>query len=516
METVDPRRQYRLRRRIAIGGMAELFLASLRGAVGFDRDVVVKKIHPRWADNADVLSLFQDEARLGSRLNHPNIVQVLDYGRSGSSTYLVMEWVEGYNAADVIAAAEDALEPLSPTISVTIITEVCRALEHIHEAEDDFRNNLGIVHRDLNPANILVSFAGEVKLTDFGVAAGGHRELKTEHGILRGTFPYMSPEQTRCRPVDGRSDLFSLGICLYEMLTGRHPFADEEDYLTIERIQEEEPPRPSTLRDGIDPALDTIVMRCLAKSPGDRPQSARELHRELSAWLRRAHPGHDSTSALIRLMLHLFPRGMTAGEDVEPIDIDLGPTHPGREAPLLDVTTLERNRPAPSSWVRRRSMPMAEAEEGDDPDQSSVVRLDALLGDETVRDEPAQRSFGSGDWSGEFSMTSNPSLDVPWTGRSALRAAQQEAQQRRKEAPESLDDLDPSESMPPWDRAKILSEMRTESVLTARGSDQTDSIAVDRLPPTEVPPSRARSLLPWIALSLALALLFLSAWLANS
>ncbi len=336
--------------------MAEVFLASLQGAVGFDRDVVVKKIHPRWADNADVLSLFKDEARLGSRLNHPNIVQVLDYGRSDGSTYLVMEWVEGYNTADVIAAAEDALEPLTPEISVTIIAEVARALEHIHQATDDFGGSLGIVHRDLNPANILMSFSGEVKLTDFGVAAGGHRELKTEHGILRGTFPYMSPEQTRCRPLDGRSDLFSLGICLYEMLTGRHPFADDEDYLTIERIQEEEPPRPSLLRDGIDPALDAITMRCLAKDPADRPDDARALKADLDAWLRESHPSHQGTSSLIRLMLHLFPRGMSTGEDVEPTEIELGPTHPGSEQPLLDVSTLERNRPPRQSpLVHRRS-----------------------------------------------------------------------------------------------------------------------------------------------------------------
>jgi len=492
--------------------MAEVFLASLQGAAGFDRDVVVKKIHPRWSDNADVLSLFRDEARLGSRLNHPNIVQVLDYGRSAGSTYLVMEWVEGYNAADVIATAEDALEPLSPAISVTLCSEVARALEHIHTATDDFGSSLGIVHRDLNPANILVSFSGEVKLTDFGVAAGGHRELKTEHGILRGTFPYMSPEQTRCRPLDGRSDLFSLGICLYEMLTGRHPFADEEDYLTIERIQDEEPPRPSLLRDGIDPALDAIVMRMLAKDPADRQDDARAVKADLDAWLRKTHPHHEGTSALIRLMLHLFPRGISTGDEVEPIEIDLGPTNPGVDAPLLDVSNLgarPRN-PRPSRLVDRRSIPADQPVE-DPTSDSSVVRLDALLEE--------QRPHGLHP---DVTIRSHPSLDLPGPMRFNTPSAgvpdpfhAPAHRPRRTQEPEpapSEPEIHLNEALPPWDRAKLLAEIRSQQVLTARGDDPA-------VPDTgkfkaQKPKSRARSLMPWIALSFALTLLFLAAYLS--
>jgi|GEM_PF-1154326 len=508
LEATDPRRQYRLRRRIATGGMAEVFLASLQGAAGFDRDVVVKKIHPRWADNADVLSLFKDEARLGSRLNHPNIVQVLDYGRSDGSTYLVMEWVEGYNAADVIAAAEDALEPLSSAVSVSMISEVARALEHIHEAEDDFGGHLGIVHRDLNPANILLSFSGEVKLTDFGVAAGGHRELQTEHGILRGTFPYMSPEQTRCRPLDGRSDLFSLGICLYEMLTGRHPFADEEDYLTIERIQDEEPPRPSLLRDGIDPALDAIVMRCIAKDPADRHDNARALKADLDAWQRKTHPSHEGTSALIRLMLNLFPRGMSSGEDVEPVEIDLGPTNPGRESPLLDVSAVERNRPSKASlWVDRRSIPSGPSPS--DVRDSSVVRLDALLDTDHLHNQDLYTDhYGA--------PAGHPSLDFPRHGVLADHVDDRfEApanRPRRDMPPLPEPELQLGEALPPWDRAKLLAEIRSQQVLSARGDDSV--VSMDHLD-AGAAPTRARSLMPWIALSFALGMLFLFAYLAQ-
>ena len=488
VQTAEIRRQYRLRRRIAVGGMAEVFLASLQGAVGFDRDVVIKRIHPRWADNEDVLSLFRDEARLGSRLNHPNVVQVLDYGRHGLSTYLVMEWVEGFNAADVIAAAEDSLDPLSPAVVASVGRETAAALEHIHGCLDDFGARLGIVHRDLNPANVLISFAGEVKITDFGVAAGHHRELKTEHGILRGTFPYMSPEQTRCRPLDGRSDLFSLGICLYEMLTGRHPFADEEDYLTIERIQDEEPPAPSLLRAGIDPALDAIVMRCLAKEPADRPDSARHLREDLDAWLRRTCPRHEGTSAVIRLMLRLFPRGVSGGEEVPSMEIELGPTNPGRAMPLLDVSSLQR-RPLPRSALPpRRSAPDVDLPRSG---ESSVVRLDALL------DE-------AGDEATRKTVRSSPSLEFPAPPTERTGSF----------VPET-DDLHDEEGPPPWERARLRATMaRTNALLTARGLDDPSSISMSRLHPVGER-GRVRSLLPWISLSFAVVLLCFFAWLSQ-
>ncbi len=484
--------------------MAEVFLASLQGPSGFDRDVVVKKIHPRWANNEDVLSLFKDEARLGSRLNHPNIVQVLDYGRSQGSTYLVMEWVEGYNAADVIAAAEELFCPLTPAASVTICAEIARALEHIHQAQDDFGGKLGIVHRDLNPANILMSFSGEVKLTDFGVAAGGHRELKTEHGILRGTFPYMSPEQTQCRPLDGRSDLFSLGICLYEMLTGHHPFADEEDYLTIERIQSEEPPLPSRVREGIDPALDAIVMRCLSKDPQERHDDAQALKSDFDAWLCQTHPHFQGTSALIRLMLGLFPRGMNSGEDLDPVEIELGPTHPGRAQPLLDVSTLERNKaPKPSSWVDRRSLPSRPIDPVRD---SSVIRLDALVQGNPrpgfLEDTPAKAVPGSA------KKATGPSEDAgePFMAPSTRL--------RRSGAKiDSEPSIHPGDSLPPWDRAKLLADIRSQEVITARGGEPGTSSGVHK--PLAQTSNRARSIALWIALSIAVSMLLMFAYLAQ-
>lgn len=341
MHTASEHRSYKLVQRIATGGMGEVFLAALEGSAGFNRRVVVKKIHPRWAHNEDVLSLFRDEARLGAALDHPNIVSVLDYGRSPEGTFLVLEYVPGRNFAELITAATDKRRYLPTEIVAWVGLQCCKALEHIHGRTTRGGDHLGVVHRDINPANVLLSFAGETKLTDFGVAAGHHRELKTAHGILRGTFPYMSPEQTRCKPLDGRSDLFSLGIVLYEGLTAHHPFADDEDYLTIKAIQEEEPPSPRGLRNDVDPALDAIVMRSIAKDPEDRYSDARAMADDLLAWLRDRQV-RSGAADLSELMERLFPDQGQRGEAIDAFRISLGPTTPGRAPkPLLDLTSLD-------------------------------------------------------------------------------------------------------------------------------------------------------------------------------
>ena len=348
--------------------MAEVFLAHLEGSGGFQRRVVIKKILRRWAHNADVLSLFRDEARIGSRLDHHNVVQVLDYGRYGDDTYLVLEYVEGRNLAELISAAADHGHYLPATTAAFTASECCSALDHIHGRTDRTGEHLGVVHRDINPANILISHGGEVKLTDFGVAAGLHRELKTAHGILRGTFPYMSPEQTYCRPVYGRSDIFSVGICLYEALTARHPFAEDEDYLTIKNIQELTPTPPDHLRGDLDPALCAIVARCLEKDPDDRYRSARALQDDLVGWL-RARKATYGAGRLGRIMTECFPSTSPPGAPVDPVQITLGPTTPGSANPLLDLSLLDsRKKPRVGGAI----------EPGASPDDTITTTVEAL------------------------------------------------------------------------------------------------------------------------------------------
>jgi serine/threonine-protein kinase len=366
---MQTRRRYRLNRRIAIGGMAEIFLAQLRGADGFERRVVIKKILSRWHNHPDVLGLFRDEARLGSALHHHNIVQVLDYGSFQGDSYLVLEYVDGRNLAELMESLwADEGRYIEADIVVYAFSEVCSALEHIHSRKAPNGRSLGVIHRDLNPSNVLLSNSGEVKLTDFGVAAGGHRSHKTEHGILRGTFPYMSPEQTECQVLDARSDLFSFGICLYEVLTARHPFATHEDYETIRRIQEYDPPPPSKLRRDIDPALNAIVMRCLEKEPEDRYDDAGSLRDDLQAWLRARRATHCA-GRLLGLMAETFPPG-PRGVEVDSMEISIGPTHPGRPGPMLNLSRLDA-RPSFSRPLGPRagsvSLPAAAAPAHEEP-----------------------------------------------------------------------------------------------------------------------------------------------------
>ncbi len=351
--------------------MAEVFLADLEGPQGFSRRVVIKRILKRWAHNADVLSLFRDEARIGARLDHHNVVQVLDYGKSGEDTYLVLEYVEGRNLAELISAAADRGRYLPPTTVAWVSSECCSALDHIHGRTDRTGEPLDVVHRDINPANVLLSHAGEVKLTDFGVAAGQHRELKTAHGILRGTFPYMSPEQTQCRPVDGRSDIFSIGVCMYEALTARHPFAEDEDYLTIKNIQQLEPPPPDYYRSDLDSAISAIVMRCLEKSQEARYQGARALQDDLIAWL-RARKSTYGASRLARLMDECFPTSGLQGDAIDPVKIALGPTSPGRANPLLDLSLLDRGPKRVGGAIEPREEAEAAVEAGPDTSEMPV------------------------------------------------------------------------------------------------------------------------------------------------
>ncbi len=422
MDVQAASRNYRLVQKIATGGMAEVFLARLEGPEGFERQVVIKKILKRWAHNEDVLSLFRDEARIGARLDHHNVVQVLDYGKSGDDTYLVLEYVEGRNLSELITAAADRGRYL-PSVTVAFAcAEVCSALDHIHRRTDRTGEALEVVHRDINPANVLLSHGGDVKLTDFGVAAGLHRELKTAHGILRGTFPYMSPEQTRCRPLDGRSDIFSMGIVLYEALTARHPFAEDEDYLTIKNIQDLTPPPPDEHRGDLDAALCAIVMRCLEKDPEDRYATARALQDDLTGWLRAKRATYGA-GRLARLMAECFPASERAGDAIDPVRITLGPTSPGRSNPLLDLSLLDRRGP------QRIGGAIEPKEATADPDDTAVTEVEALP--DSVSDVPVP---------GFFPHTFDSADDLP-----VIRTPQREwsdAGRRKREAAAATGTMD--------------------------------------------------------------------------
>ncbi len=209
--------KYVVRRKLAEGGMAEIYLCTSVGPEGFEKEVVIKRVRQGLANDPAFVKMFVSEARLASRLNHPNVVHIYDFAKHEDTYFLAMEYVRGASLYDLRKRCKELMEPISPLLAAQIALEVCRGLGYAHRLSDGGRS-LGVVHRDVTPHNVLLSFEGAVKLTDFGIARAGAR--LTSAGTLKGKFAYMSPEQARGQDVDARTDLFALGIVLWEMLTG--------------------------------------------------------------------------------------------------------------------------------------------------------------------------------------------------------------------------------------------------------------------------------------------------------
>lgn len=294
-------------RQIAIGGMAELYLARSFGIEGFEKLVVVKRILPQYADNAGFVSMFLNEARLAATLHHPNIAQVYDIGQESGEYFFSMEYVHGVDLGRLIASSNEQGVPISLDVALTLISGLCAGLHHAHEQLSSDGAPLNIVHRDISPSNVLVSYDGGVKLVDFGIARASGRPTTTVSGGLKGKIAYMSPEQCRgTQTLDRRSDLFSVGMLLYELTTGHHPFSSDSEYGLLNRIVNEDVPPPTQAIPGYPPQLETIVMRALQRDPELRFASARDLQGQLEDF---AHDNRLRVSPLVlaRLMESLFP-----------------------------------------------------------------------------------------------------------------------------------------------------------------------------------------------------------------
>src|SRR5262249_9709077 len=272
---------YLLLERIAVGGMAEVFVAKAFGVEGFERLLAIKKILPTMGEDAEFIHMFVDEARIAVQLAHANIVQVLELGKHDENLYIAMEYVSGRDLRQLIDRFRKRQEALPIAQASLIIAEVCEALDYAHRKRDAKGRPLGIVHRDVSPQNVLVSFDGEVKLIDFGIAKAESRLQKTQSGILKGKFSYMSPEQVKGQPIDGRSDVFACGVLLGELVCGEKLFTGESDFAILEKVTQCVVPEPRARNPSCPRELQRVILRALANSPGDRYQSASELHDEL-------------------------------------------------------------------------------------------------------------------------------------------------------------------------------------------------------------------------------------------
>jgi len=277
--------KYHLLERINVGGMAEVFRAKTFGVEGFERTVAVKRILDNIAEDEEFITMFIDEAKIAVQLQHPNVAQILELGKVDDSYFIAMEFIHGRD----MRAIFDHLRKLDYTLPVPqlcyAMMQVCEGLDYAHNKKDAQGAPMNLVHRDVSPQNILLGYEGDVKLVDFGIAKAAGKASKTQAGILKGKFGYMSPEQVRGLPVDRRSDIFSVGICLYEMLTGERLFVGESDFSTLEKVRNVEILPPTSFNSKVPPELERIVLKALARDAEDRFQNAIDLHDDLQAFL---------------------------------------------------------------------------------------------------------------------------------------------------------------------------------------------------------------------------------------
>ncbi len=279
---------YTLHERLSVGGMAEVFRATESGLDGFSRSVAIKRILPHISTSPDFVAMIHDEAKLVVQLKHGNIAQVYRLDEADGIFYIALEYVEGTDLREIQERCHRAKDPLPIPHACYIVASVCDGLDYAHNKRDAEGKPLGLIHRDVSPPNVMVSFEGEVKLIDFGLAKANTASTETGRGILKGKLAYLSPEQARGETIDARSDVFSTGIVLYETLTGCRLFIGENDLDTLGRVRACEFPRASSLNRKIPWRLEKIIQRSLESDPDRRYSSADELGEALKWFMHTA------------------------------------------------------------------------------------------------------------------------------------------------------------------------------------------------------------------------------------
>ncbi len=265
--------------------MAEVFKAKSYGVEGFEKVIAIKRILPSMGEDRDFIKMFIDEAKIVGQLSHANICQIFELGRTDGAHFIAMEYIWGKDLLQLQNRLRKLKQQMPAAMACFLIAKVCEGLDYAHKKRDALGRPLEIVHRDCSPQNVLISYEGEVKIIDFGIAKAASRSSKTQAGVLKGKFGYMSPEQVRGLPLDRRSDLFSVGTILYECLTGDRLFVGETDFSTLEKVRNVDVPLPRSVNPSIPEAVERIIMKALAKDAADRYQWCSELVADLQRYL---------------------------------------------------------------------------------------------------------------------------------------------------------------------------------------------------------------------------------------
>ena len=281
----DSQQRYRVVEKLESGGMAEVFRAESEGLQGFRKQVAIKRVLPHLSSKKKFISMFLDEARLSAQLSHSNCVQVFDIGVGDNAFFIVMEFVDGANLKAIIEHIKKAGRDFPVEAAVYLSLELCKGLAYAHELTDNNGAPLHIVHRDMSPPNVLITKHGEVKIVDFGLAKANSQLEKSEPGIIKGKFSYLSPEAAMGQEVDARTDVFAVGIILWELLSGQRLFLGDTDFQTVKKVQGAVVPSISQINKKVPQDLERIIAKSLARDPAQRYATARDLGRDLSKFL---------------------------------------------------------------------------------------------------------------------------------------------------------------------------------------------------------------------------------------
>lgn len=299
--------QFRLSRKLADGGMGSIYEALLYGSEGFEKTVAIKTIREKFTGDRDFVEMFIGEAKLVADLVHQNIVQIYKLGKIGNAYYIAMEYVNGINLQEFMNRHIELGIKVPVDLAAFIISRICRGLEYAHSKRDKFGQSLGVVHRDISPKNLMISSEGEVKITDFGIAKARNLMKDQEGQVLMGKAQYMSPEQAQYLPTDRRSDIFSLGVVMYELITGDSIFGTTEDTTVIlENVVQKEIQRPALKNPDVPEPLEKILLKALERNLAKRYQDAGKMGYDLEYFM--YHKGYGPTIVTLeKYMRNLFP-----------------------------------------------------------------------------------------------------------------------------------------------------------------------------------------------------------------
>jgi TonB family protein len=339
---------YELVELIATGGMAEVFKARMSGVEGFEKIVAIKRILAHLTDNDEFVTMFIDEAKLAAQLQHPNIIHIYDLGKIERSYYIAMEYIDGKDLRSILRQLADKGQRLPLGLALFIASRLAAALDYAHRKADLQGKPMALVHRDVSPQNVLISVDGDIKLCDFGIVKAASKASHTRAGALKGKLQYMSPEQAWGRDIDHRSDIFSLGLVLYEMVTGRKAFAGDSELSILEQVRSPQLVPPRDIDPAIPPEVERVILRSLKEDRGERYQTAADLAADVDLILQNLRPA-PSAGELGRFLAELVGRGLPTETLPPPAREPVRPTPVVAPEPVASPPPPVRPEPTPST-----------------------------------------------------------------------------------------------------------------------------------------------------------------------